>query len=440
MSSSQRVISTQTLPFPNTLSHMNPAPNASVPLVPTPHQRVQVDSAGNVAPANNVGYVHIEGTPVPKPEDVKITSTEHNQTMTWVDPLAGLPAGAMPSMLPPMYPPDPAWVHKNLGVRDPQNPPPVLDVKGPPPFMPPFEPTPGTSTHFNPDDFKHPAEVLKDPNARSIKEPLSDAERSADYISLALPSNFLFYPFKRLSARLVTARHQAKFLNASKQGSLRLAVEAVTSCLGDGVSALDLTIPDFFYVLLWLRLASYTTFDMNQVVVCNNVKHLAAVAEGKKSPETLKTLHVVKQTNIEERTLTTMPVLPAILQASGLRVSVPRMRDTCDMDDFLSDLPDGEKEEASHVAAIACMIDPVQYEARWTAGAAAEAQKVSSMTFAERFKVADRLNADMSRALINDWDTAINGSYGVTESITVKCKECGADVRTEIRISALNFS
>lgn len=279
-------------------------------------------------------------------------------------------------------------------------------------------------------------EVAVDPAPKSTLQPLSltheltPSERDAGVYALALPSNFLFYQFKELYASMVTAKQQSRFTRAAREGSLRLTIDTVSTCL-NGVSAYDLTVPDFFYVMYWLRLASYTSFDFHHVSVCNNPEHLAAVQSGKKERDTLKTITTIKQTNLKETVLEKLPVVPQVVQDSGLQVQVQRMRDVADVEAYLESLPEDQREDQQMLALLACYIHPTQHNPRWGAGE-------QPMTFAERVQIAETLPVDLVRALQNEWEEAAN-SYGVEESITVKCKDCGANVRTEIRIAAPDF-
>lgn len=266
-----------------------------------------------------------------------------------------------------------------------------------------------------------------------LATPLTDADRSAEYLPLQLPSNFVYYPFKRLNAKLVRGVQQAKLVRAAKEGSTRLTVEAITSLLGDGINAADLTVPDFFYVMYWLRLASYTAFPFNHVARCNNAKHLADVGAGTKPVASLQTIHQVTRTNLEETALGGLPGVPEVIRAAGLNVKPHLMKDVIE----IQELPEStEREEQQYLAELASLISPLQ-EGQWAFTNDDGTLRLG--TYAERMELAGRLPADVTRALLHEWTTACS-SYGVKESIIVKCQGCGAEVKTEVSISAPNFS
>lgn len=271
-----------------------------------------------------------------------------------------------------------------------------------------------------------PQPAAPEPKAFVIATPLTDSDRSAEYLPVQLPSGFLYYPFKHLSVKLVRGVQQAKLVRAAKEGSTRLTVEAITSLLGDGINAADLTVPDFFYVMYWLRLASYTAYPFNHVARCSNVKHLADVGEGKKPAASLQTIHQVTRTNLVETTLAAYPAVPELVVASGLRLKPHTMKDVID----IQDLPDAEDHaEREYLAEIASMLSPSQ-EGEWL---------LPTGSFEERMELAGRLPADLTRAILQEWSAAC-ASYGVTESIVVKCQGCGAEIKTDVSISAPNFS
>lgn len=265
----------------------------------------------------------------------------------------------------------------------------------------------------------------------AINRPLTSSERNAQYIQIDLPSGFVFYPFKSLSAKLITGRVQAKLTHAANTNHLRSTIEAITACLGDGINAHDLTIPDFFYVMYWLRLNSYTAFEFTHISVCRNPAHHAKVAEGKLEPKTLKTMHTLKQTQITETKLAGVPQVPQIVQDAGLNIRPQRMSDVIDMHEWI-DEKDPNHGEKQFLGLLAVHLDPVQTNPRWNP----EGKPV--LTFLERTELAAELPADLTRAILHEWENAVN-SYGVVESIKVKCKECGAEELSELSVSASDF-
>lgn len=301
----------------------------------------------------------------------------------------------------------------------------------------PTPPHAATTSHWSfpsaPTDVPVPAQ----PNVAGLQPPrhkvtaeLPECERNASSYSIDLPSGFVFYSFKALSAKLITARQQAKFTQASQQSSMRIVVEAISSCLGDGISAKSLTLPDFFYVMYWLRLNSYTNFDFNHVAVCRDPEHHRKVIAKEMAPETLKSIHVLKATTLVEKQLPGVPSLPDRVAKYGLVLQPAFMEDVISVDEMK---PNGvDDTEWAYIASIACYISP--YQERALGGK----DDGSPLSFADRIRIAEDLPGDVARAITTEWEEKIN-SYGVEESITVKCGGCGAAVRTEVQISAPDF-
>ena len=272
---------------------------------------------------------------------------------------------------------------------------------------------------------------------------MTQADRDARYFSLSLPSNFYWYPFKKLTASLITGVQQMKLERAANQDSSRFTVEAVTSALGDGVNAMDLTLQDFYYVMYWLRLASYTKFDFDHVAICRHPDHLRDVAEKKKPATSLKTVTVLKSTQITETPFVPFEISEE-LKASGLRVGPARMSDVVDLSEMdIGEAPvpgkpkklDPKAEETIYFGDLACYLDPVQMDSRWNRKEDGEIGK--GLTLEQRMDLVRGMSGDLIREL-QGYIKKVN-AYGVAEFINVRCKGCGAEVRSEVRVSASDF-
>lgn len=266
-----------------------------------------------------------------------------------------------------------------------------------------------------------PRTPLSLPVART--SPLTPGDLNAELHRVDLPSDGAFYP-PQVYARLVRGREQAKFTRASKTRSLEVTVEAVTACL-EGVNALDLTMPDFFYLLYWLRLNSYTKSQFTHVSVCTNHDHLAKVARGELPPESLRTAHVISHTNIEE-TLLDRDKLGSldvsVCGALGIGVYPPTMRTAVELEAFMGrDAVD--QDDVTLIDEYASCIGTVN-------GA--------ELSLAERLELVKQLSADALCELRAA--ATLFGSYGVQETAKVRCKECGAEHVTAMSVSAHNFS
>lgn len=275
---------------------------------------------------------------------------------------------------------------------------------------------------------------LSDANFQKLK---GFSESSADYYSLSLPSRFSFYPFKQLSCKIVNARAQGKFTRAAKENSMRTTVEAVSYLLGDGVSAFNLTLKDFYYVLYWLRLASYTRMDMTHVAQCSNPDHIDRVIDSQRKKEdqkyppekwltqqSLRSVHIINNTTLSEKQFNKSDFdhleFPT-LKSMGIELKPCYMDDVVDYTEYL-DFDKPEAEELDDIANLACYVASV---------------KGKFLPYAARVDLVGDLTDDALTEL-ESFEAAMN-SYGVTESINVKCPGCGAEIKTELSISAHTF-
>lgn len=273
-----------------------------------------------------------------------------------------------------------------------------------------------------------------------VTTPLTDADRSSSYFSLLLPSNFHWYPFKSICATLVKGRTQAKFTRASKESNLRYTVEAVTSVLGDNLNAADLTVEDFMYVLYWLRLASYTKLTFPHIAVCTAPGHVAKVKQGVLEPSTLKTVHTISQTNIQESVLNldALRAVEAELAAANFpyAVSPVVMRDVVDYTELQ---PPMDFDPGDLAAAEAYRNANSEFEYLATRACALRVADESGvqLPLEQRMALVGDMSADQI-ALLDQYLVAAS-NYGIKESIVVKCKECGAEIQTELSVSAVSF-
>lgn len=257
--------------------------------------------------------------------------------------------------------------------------------------------------------------------------PKTTSQKDADYIPLSFPSQFHFYRFKSASATQIRGRHQAKFARASKHNSTRLVVEAITSMLGDGINAADLTIPDFYALMYWLRINCFgkVTFPIN--LMCTDPDHVTRVAEEKEKPETLMNSALISQTSLKETLLDTKAV-DDFLRREDLRsffdlgygLTAPRMSDSIELEEKWADKPE--------YASVEFLTD--------LAGAIYSLEG-NVLSLEQRIEAVSDMSPEHT-AILGEW-LDIAQSYGIEESISMRCKGCGAEVRTEVTISASDF-
>lgn len=289
---------------------------------------------------------------------------------------------------------------------------------------------PGANTSKEP---KAPTESLLTPDQRAIKPivPVSpsaidavgledigkpDAEKSADFYSVKLPSNFYFYDFKELSVKKVTGRVQAKFTRAGAEGNARYLVEGVSFLLGDNVSAFDLTAYDFKWLLHFILLLSYPASPRRTVVECRNPEHIEKVDAGEMPEASLRSIlsydrPVLKETIFNPEKLESLDLKPL----ADYNLGIYTMRDAVDWEENYSDR--GNNEEDVFIYDLAAYLKGGTLEER--------AEKVRDMSVAQ-FKALEAY-----RTVAQD--------HGVTASLKSVCKECGAENVTDVTISVRDF-
>lgn len=297
------------------------------------------------------------------------------------------------------------------------------------------------SVTFDDDDNVEPASTTvtksapKSPPQKAVpSKPVEvqkpSVETDPDFHSLSLPSNFIFYDFTSLSAGNVRGRHQAKFSAAAKNSSTRMVVETISSLLGDNISAAQLTIPDFYFVMYQLRLNCMGSVPLMVRTNCSNPDHVLAVADGKKDRKTLTSEMLVNKSTLKETYLEQSEVdeflsRPEVLELKelGLELDAPRMADSIELEENWFDKPG---------------YDEVEFLAD-LAGSIKGCPDIhpTPLTFNKRVDIVGNLSPKHI-AVLRSWQS-ITQSYGVEETVTTTCKECGADIETEVSVSAHSF-
>ncbi len=253
-----------------------------------------------------------------------------------------------------------------------------------------------------------------------------------EYVSLDLPSRFAFYPFKELYAIPFKGKHLAKLSRAHEEGSTQHTVEAVNSVLrtNDGAVHLGykLTVADFYYVLYWLRLNSYTKSVFVHESVCTNPKHHAMVASKEMLPDTLRQAEIINKVNLKTNFLEEIPN-PEVFKLAypGMKLKPATMMDAVALTE--DPLFKAQDEEFTYSAQLAVYLQgPPMVDNH---GVTIE------MTLRDRIRVVDDMSvADIET--IKEYEAALAG-YGVVEQIQVTCKGCGASRTDKIHLEAQDF-
>lgn len=255
---------------------------------------------------------------------------------------------------------------------------------------------------------------------------------TADYVSIDLPSNFVYYPFKDLYIKPFRIPHLAKLAKADARSSMQLIAEVVSSVLitpeGHQDIAFKLSIADLNAVMFWLRMNSFTQASMGVITSCDNETHIAAVREGKKPEESLKIHTTITATDVEIVYLENVPDPEHYcirFPEDGDKVLHMRPETVTDSIQFL-DHPDWTDEEVQYKVKIASVLDFESFmpEIDWTL-----AQK---MEFVD-----DVLTVEQAMLAIEFSDLV--DSFGVVETFKTKCMGCGASGTGRLSFDARSF-
>lgn len=282
--------------------------------------------------------------------------------------------------------------------------------------------------------------------------PIADAEA----MSLALPSRFAYYGFKDLYVRPLLARHIAKLQKAHREQSLLPIVEAVSSVVfttdpryaGHPIG-FDLTLPDFYMVLYWLRMNSFTKSNYVHKTRCNGQSHLKRVEDHMRLAEyerqvrekkmKIEDFERIKANALPETSLDISQVItkselkvielekipdPEIYHFSDTSAMIfrpPTMQDVVEFSEAPELQDDDKREEFSFLAQLATHIQ----------------HRELRLTVAQRVQIIENATADQVE-LIQEFEKAL-GDYGVVDTVKLVCKECGHARETRLNISAHSF-
>ncbi len=279
-----------------------------------------------------------------------------------------------------------------------------------------------------------------------------------EYSAVALPSNFGFYEFKDLYVKPFTVRHLAKLQKAHREASLLPVVEALSSVMytsdprfAGHAMAFYLTLPDFYFVLYWLRMNSFAKSNYVHNTVCTDEKHRQRVVDFKNldkyaaevqsgrmdaadfealraqalPEESLKISQIVTATDLKVNHLETIPdsEIYRFEDEDRLVFRPPTMRDTLEFAEHPKMADTNEREEFSFLAQIAVHIghrDPS-----------------IKLSLDQKIGIIENLTPDQAN-LVKAYEKQVR-SYGVEEKVRVQCKECGAARVSKLTLAAHSF-
>ena len=260
-----------------------------------------------------------------------------------------------------------------------------------------------------------PGEAIIAPGA---PPPSSDAEA----VVLSLPSNYVFYPFKDVYATVFKGRNLAKLSRAATEKSTLHLVEAISSVLKNSDNtpdiAFELTMPDFYYVLYWLRLNSFTRITYTHQYSCDSESHIQMIMDNKAPIESLRQAVTIKKADLLVRKLDVMTDIPEI-QYPGVHLWPCTMR------------------EAVEIAEDQRVIDDKDFA--WAAGLGIYLRRTNGprLTLDERVAIVNDMSPDDVHAL-TEYDSIMTG-YGIEETVVVQCATCGCKRHSVIELQAQDF-
>ena len=233
-------------------------------------------------------------------------------------------------------------------------------------------------------------------------------------VAVDLPSNYAFYDFKALYVKPFKGRHMAKLSRAREEGSTLFTVEAVSAVLstpeGHQHLAFKLTVPDFYYMLYWLRLNSFTKTSFIHNSTCTNPVHVEQVSKGEVAADTLKHSEIITRATLKETKLLTIPNIEDFaLDYPGVVVKVCTMQDALEM----TEDPDFVDEEFRYAAEVACYLDMNVDNGDGT---------YRKANLKERIEVVNDMSPDDIN-IVKAYERAIS-DYGIVESVEVTCRHC----------------
>ncbi len=242
----------------------------------------------------------------------------------------------------------------------------------------PQQPQP-VAAHMNAQPVAHPVSYrqpapqapqppMMNPQLGTVKNTMPGFENAiadGESMSLALPSRFAYYGFSDCYVQPLRARHLAKLQKAHREQSLLPIVEAVSAVMftteetyAGRPLAFDLSLPDFYMVLYWLRMNSFTKSNYIHKTRCTNPEHIAQVDRKEADPETLQIQQVITKTQLEVIELERIPD-PAIYhfsEKSPMIFRPPTMRDVVEFSEAPELQDEDEREEFTFLAQLATHI------------------------------------------------------------------------------------
>jgi len=286
-----------------------------------------------------------------------------------------------------------------------------------------------------------PAKPIITPNNNSIKTPkpepqvvVGSPEQNLDsrYILIPeIPSNYhprFNYPFKQLWIRQFTAAEARLIHMARISNNLSYLLRAVDACLDQSVYSL--IVEDFEYCLYWLRLNSYPNKPVYVTWECDNAIKKDAIVKGKKQVVDkecgFKQSSQIKKTSLEITSIPDSFILPKDF-------AFPTVAFMLEFDELKREIEDLEAkfEDPTIEDDYNQLIGDLYLAglAQWLKDGETLKDKIEILKNYPSLDLQERLEEFSNNV----------PSFGVSESIELKCQECGGETRRKLVIDYLSF-
>jgi hypothetical protein len=189
-----------------------------------------------------------------------------------------------------------------------------------------------------------------------------------------------------------------------------------------GPLGFELTLPDFNFVMYWLKQNSYTKSSFVHKTKCINPEHNHKVRIGELPPESLEIGEVIRKGQLTTIELDQMPD-PEYFKFNDdvpFYLTPPTMRTAIEFAESPK-MNSAAHEEFEFLAQLGSFVQ--HKDVYWTVD-----QRAAAMEEADGDEV----------VLIKEFEAALDG-YGVQEKINVTCKVCGASRTTKVVLDAHSF-
>lgn len=267
-------------------------------------------------------------------------------------------------------------------------------------------------------------EVVPEGPTKPLPAPRYTPRKVNEGTSADLPSKFAFYDFTDLFIGKFKTRHYGKLHESHITHSLELLIECVSDILSTSLPSYSdkplgfyLTIPDFYWVLYYLRL-NQTKVALTHNTVCDNPAHREMVQQEKLPKESLKITQAVTRSQIHTRVLAAAPDMSQF-EFENFTLAPARMLDVVESMQFPEYTNDAD---FRYLCRVASMIRPKDQP---------DAPMEVRLALVEDLEFEDLRRIGHYEQMVT--------SYGPDEFINVTCKECGHQRKTKITLDARSF-